>query len=73
MQVLGKLIGAGGDTSHWDGTDLRERLTDELADVRAALDFFVSANNLPEASINERAARKRAQYDEWHQNEAESD
>lgn len=66
IQVLGKLIGAAGKTSHWDGTDLRDRLTDELSDVRAAIDFFIDANDLPPAAIDERAARKRAQYDRWH-------
>lgn len=57
MQVLGKLIGAGGQTDHWDGTDLRERLIAELGDVRAALDFFIAANDLPLSAINSRAAQ----------------
>lgn len=71
MQVLGKLIGASGATSHWDGTDLRERLTDELADVRAALDFFISVNDVPESLINERSAQKRAQYEQWNRSLAD--
>lgn len=67
LQVLGKLIGAGGETEHWDGTDLRERVIDELADVQAALNFFASANQLPSATIEGRAAEKVAQYNKWHQ------
>ncbi len=67
LQVLGKLIGAGGETDHWDSTDLREKVIDELADVHAALIFFASANGLPSATIEARAAQKVAQYDKWHQ------
>ncbi|CRK59430.1 hypothetical protein [Alloactinosynnema sp. L-07] len=66
LQVFGKVIGAGGATSHWDGTDLRERLTEELGDVIAALNFFVAANNLPGSTIADRAAEKFAQYEQWH-------
>ncbi|QWF85929.1 hypothetical protein [Amycolatopsis sp. CA-230715] len=65
-QVLGKLIGADGATTHWDGTDLRARLVEEIADVRAALDFFAEVNDLPLDEIDERAARKRATYERWH-------
>ncbi|MBO0610879.1 hypothetical protein [Myceligenerans salitolerans] len=67
LQVLGKLIGSGGSTAHWDGTDLGERLADEISDTRAALDYFISANNLPADVIDERTARKRAQYEKWHE------
>lgn len=66
VQVLGKLIGAGGGTEHWDGTDLRPRLVEEIGDVRAALDFFVEANELPADAVERRRARKRADYDRWH-------
>lgn len=66
VQVLGKLIGAGGATAHWDGTDLRARLVAEIADVRAALDFFVEVNDLPADEIDKRTARKRTTYHRWH-------
>lgn len=66
VQVLGKLIGAGGATDHWDGTDLGERLVAELGDVRAAIDFFVAANGVPAASVAERAEWKLARYERWH-------
>ena len=32
-QVCGKLIAIAGASEHWDGTDLRERLEDEIADL----------------------------------------
>ncbi|GAA1956552.1 hypothetical protein [Amycolatopsis minnesotensis] len=66
LQVLGKLIGADGATAHWDGSDLRARLVAEIADVRAALDFFIEANDLPDGEISERAACKLATYERWH-------
>lgn len=40
---LGKLLGSGGDRHHWTG-DLVVRVRGEMADVRAALDFFEEAN-----------------------------
>lgn len=66
VQVLGKLIGTGGAARHWDGSDLRDRLVGEVGDLTAALDFFVEANDLPAGQVEQRAARKRADYDRWH-------
>ncbi|GLZ43056.1 hypothetical protein [Actinokineospora sp. NBRC 105648] len=66
IQVLGKLIGAGGRTAHWDGSNLVDRLTEEIGDLRAALDFFIAANGLAAQAINERSQIKSAQYTEWH-------
>lgn len=44
LQVLGKIMGTGGETEYWDGTDLAERLREEIADLTAALDFFQDMN-----------------------------
>jgi NTP pyrophosphatase (non-canonical NTP hydrolase) len=66
LQVLGKLIGAGGETSHWDGSDLRQKLLEETADLRAALAFFVEANGLLTAESDERTQKKLAKYRRWH-------
>jgi NTP pyrophosphatase (non-canonical NTP hydrolase) len=38
-QVVGKIIGAHPNVDHWDGTNLRERLQEELADLSAAICF----------------------------------
>jgi NTP pyrophosphatase (non-canonical NTP hydrolase) len=46
LQVAGKLMGTGGQVEHWDGTDLRERMTEELADLLAAIDFLQYMNDL---------------------------
>lgn len=41
--VLGKLIGSNGSRVHWSG-DLDQMIRCEIADVRAALDFFEAKN-----------------------------
>jgi hypothetical protein len=43
-QVSGKLMGNAGKEDHWDGTNLRERLVSELADLSAAIEFFKTEN-----------------------------
>ena len=67
-QVFGKLMGTGGEPKHWDGSNLRERLIEELADVYAAVQFF-AANNLTKEEQFEwakRIGKKRELFDEWH-------
>jgi NTP pyrophosphatase (non-canonical NTP hydrolase) len=68
VQVIGKLMGTGGEPAHWDGSDLRLRLTEELADVLAACDFVAMTNGyaLDEAAIAERRIAKLQQFLEWH-------
>lgn len=69
QQVLGKLIMIGGLTRHWDG-DLRPRLVEELADVQAALEFFVVHNLTTEERIQTgaRVDEKLDLFQSWHQN-----
>lgn len=66
QQVLGKLVASGGATLHWDGTDLRDRLVAEVADVLAALEFLVRANDLPAAGLDAQAREKLSRFLEWH-------
>ena len=66
QQVLGKLLGTGGEAKHWDGTDLRQRAEEEAADAQAALLFFVTHNGLNGAAFRERVKRKLALFNEWH-------
>lgn len=65
QQVCGKLIGSEGDTDHWSG-DLKQMLVEEIADVYAALDFFVD-KNLPTEfhAITDRAISKVALFEKW--------
>lgn len=66
LQVCGKLIAMGGQAGHFDGSDLRERLTEEIADLQAAVDFVIAHNGLDEAAINRRVAEKRKRFEDWH-------
>lgn len=68
-QVLGKLLGTSGSTDHWDGTDLLERLYNELADVQAALWFVMIANDLNPDRIAIRSASKLRKFTEWHESQ----
>lgn len=67
-QVLGKLIGSHGETAHYDGSNLRDRLVEELGDLRAAITFFCDMN-MSEAEryrIHERALKKQGVFEQWH-------
>lgn len=66
QQVLGKMIALGKLDRHWDGSDLRVRLEEELADAMGAISFFVDVNGLNEDAILERAAQKERRFQEWH-------
>ena len=67
QQVCGKLIGSEGRTDHWSG-DLGQMLVEEIADVYAALDYFVG-KNLPTEfhAITDRAISKVALFEKWNQ------
>jgi NTP pyrophosphatase (non-canonical NTP hydrolase) len=65
-QVAGKLLATGGEAAHWDGTDLRQRLSEETADVAAAIDFVTAVNGLDTPEWRERRQKKAAQFRKWH-------
>lgn len=66
IQVIGKIIAANGETAHWDGTDLLERLEDEIADMRAAAAFLIRHNDLDAGRVTNRTADKLVTFDGWH-------
>lgn len=66
QQVIGKFFGSAGVEDHFDGTNLRDRLVDELADLRAAIGFVVEHNGLDADRMDERTAAKRARFEGWH-------
>lgn len=66
QQVCGKLMGAAGDVQHWDGTDLRYRLTEEIADLSAALRFVAEQGGLDIEKIRHRARYKYELFRQWH-------
>jgi NTP pyrophosphatase (non-canonical NTP hydrolase) len=67
LQVIGKLIQTRGLEAHWDGTNLRERLEDELADLKAAMIFVVQHCNLDGPRMEERSKAKLARFERWHE------
>lgn len=65
LQVAGKLMGTQGAANHWDGTDLHERMTEEMSDVLAAADLVVFLN-LNGDAVEERRRAKFRQFLGWH-------
>lgn len=66
QQVIGKFLATAGVAEHWDGTNLRERLEDELADLTAAIEFVRDHSDLDTDRMAERTAKKRALFEGWH-------
>lgn len=69
MQVAGKLMGSRGEPKHWDGTDLKVRIEEEIGDLLAAVDFVVKHNRLDAQAIANRRLKKLDRFDRWHRGE----
>ncbi len=65
-QILGKLIATEGNIEHWDGSNLRNEIEDELGDLTAAIEFFIVRNSLSVNNISKRAIRKKELFYRWH-------
>lgn len=67
-QVIGKLMGTGGATNHWDGSDLAVRLTEEMGDVLAAIEFVTMMNpqHVNAVAMDDRRIKKLALFEKWH-------
>ena len=65
IQVCAKLQAALGEILHWDGTNLKERLEDEIGDAYAAFDFVIHHSGLNPAKIAARRREKRALFEKW--------
>jgi NTP pyrophosphatase (non-canonical NTP hydrolase) len=66
LQIAGKLMGSMGVIHHWDGTNLKDRIEEELADLYAAIQFVVEHCHLDEDRFLNRAAEKRQVFNRWH-------
>lgn len=68
IQVIGKLIAMGGaeNYDHWGGTQLRDRLIEEMGDVRAAMIFVCEQNGIDKQAVHDRADMKLALFNRWH-------
>jgi len=67
LQVCGKLMGTAGERQHWDGTDLKKRLEEEIADMQAAAVFVTETCNLDVPFMNARRMEKLGTFRGWHQ------
>jgi MazG nucleotide pyrophosphohydrolase domain len=67
IQVIGKIIALSGaeNYDHWDGTNVRERLQEELGDVLAAIQFVTIHNWLDAMIIARRQDTKRRLFEQW--------
>lgn len=69
IQIGGKLLGTGGEIAHWDGSNLRERIMEELGDLRAAIQFFME-QNMTKAEmdhVRRRSLNKQGIFLGWHE------
>ena len=66
QQVLGKKLAMWDQDEHWDGTNLRTRMVEEMGDVLAAIRFVADQFGLSWADVLARDAHKRALFETWH-------
>lgn len=66
LQTCGKIIASRGVIEHWDGSNLRTCLQDEIADVIAACSFVVDKNSLDHDAVEARVRRKLDRFERWH-------
>lgn len=67
LEVIGKLMATGGGRRHWSGRDLHVDLMDELADLQAAIDFFMGDCTREErGQFAERRVAKLNLFRKWH-------
>lgn len=71
LQVAGKLMGSRGEIAHWDGSNLNDRLVEEIGDVSAAIQYLIETNKLHWPSIFDRTSKKIALYNKWHTEQAD--
>lgn len=65
--VLAKLIATRGNPNYFDGRNLLDEVEDELADLLAAVDFFVKYNSLNSTKIVTRQYEKFGLFCDWHE------
>lgn len=65
QQTLGKRLAMWDQDEHWDGTNLRERMVEEMGDVSAAIFFVIDQFGLDNVAYYERVAKKQALFETW--------
>lgn len=69
VQVMANVSGEGGFAKHPDGTNLRLRLQEELADVMAAARFVMVKLDLDVTAVFQRQCAKESLFNQWDKNE----
>lgn len=67
VQVGGKILGIRGKINHFDGSNLKDRLGEEISDVLAATIFVVDKNKLNRNGIMKRVEEKLQKFNEWNE------
>lgn len=71
QQVMGKILATGGDPHHWDGSNLVQRMEEEIGDVLAAIGFVVfHTKALDFDAIAHRSQEKRLRFEQWHEEQS---
>jgi NTP pyrophosphatase (non-canonical NTP hydrolase) len=65
VQVAGKKLACYSDNAHWDGSDLKERMEDEMGDVKAAIAFVTERLGMSTNRISAREFKKLCLFREW--------
>jgi hypothetical protein len=73
VQVIGKLMMTHGRAEHWDGSDLRARLVEGMADAVVGVDFvaFHALTAEERNALRRRIREKLALFEQWHEEQAE--
>ena len=71
--VVGKMMNLVDidNLDHWDGTNLRDEITNEIGDVLAAIAFVLNHCSLDAETIERRKAKKLELFERWHVEQAE--
>lgn len=64
--AMKRIARSDGEDIHWDGSNLKERLEDEIADVLAAATVVQMLWHLDIVRIDERLMRKVELFHYWH-------
>jgi len=70
QRVAAKLLAFPEGIIPGEDTDWALELLDELADVKAAIEFVMLRNGLPRMRMQRRLMEKLNQFEEWHAIEA---
>lgn len=72
VQILGKRLAMWDQDDHWDGSNLRERMAEEMGDVKAGIEFVSSMFGV-HAETEARYRRKHRLFCEWHVDQTNND